>query len=733
MGPGLVRVAGMSEDDFAALQRAWFRRLTAGSAVTTAGFTALLAGLGIWHHVELLLTGAAIIGAVFVIDLVALALVNRGRLLLAAQLFAGAGVAHAIVQSYAFPFAAAALAVSVVLSVASVLPYVHGRPLRWLVASSVLSSLALAWLSRLSPLGGVVPAAAQEVIALAALPAATILTSLLLLQFSERSRFTREAEVAARRHAEQAHQALEEAGQRLRFALSAAHIGIWNVDLTTGTLDPDDRCRALFGFAAGEELAYPAFLGRVHADDRPRVNGTVQAALRGDRGGRYEIEYRALGLRDGVARWIRSTGQAVFERGRPVRLTGTAEDVTGAKESEADLHAAKNRAEEANRAKDEFLAMLGHELRNPLAPMLTALELLRVRLGEVGAREREIIQRQVQNLVQLVDDLIDVAQIRKGRITIEQEPLYVRQIVARALDAVAATLEQRRHRLQVDIQPPSLIVMGDEQRLVQAVTNLLTNAAKYTDPGGAIGVTVSVDAGEVQLAVRDSGRGMPPALLPRVFELFVQGERTPDRSEGGLGLGLAIVRSIVERHGGSVFASSGGPGRGSEFVIRLPTVGEGTPLPAARSLLAETPSQPPLRKVLIVDDNTDAADALCALLGDSGYSCETAFDGPSGLEAVTRSDPDVVLLDIGLPHMDGYEVARRIRRLPGGARKLIVAVTGYGQEQDRRRSIEAGFDAHLTKPVDVDQLLMVLRTAKNLPASEEEVEPLPSAAAFRSI
>jgi CheY-like chemotaxis protein len=274
-----------------------------------------------------------------------------------------------------------------------------------------------------------------------------------------------------------------------------------------------------------------------------------------------------------------------------------------------------------------------------------------------------------------------------------------------------------------------MIVMGDEQRLVQALTNLLANAAKYTDAGGSITVAVGVDGAEVQLRVRDSGRGIAPGLLPRVFDLFVQGDRTPDRSEGGLGLGLPIVRSIVERHGGSVSAFSGGVGRGSEFVMKLPVAPDTTPLPAARPLLASATDAPSVRKVLIVDDNADAAQALCALLSDIGYSCETAFDGPSGLEAVTRFDPDVVLLDIGLPHVDGYEVARRIRCLPRGAQKLIVAVTGYGQEQDRQRSAEAGFDAHLVKPVDFDQLLLILRTARtSAAASHEETATMREAA-----
>jgi len=318
-----------------------------------------------------------------------------------------------------------------------------------------------------------------------------------------------------------------------------------------------------------------------------------------------------------------------------------------------------------------------------------------------------VIHRQVRNLAQLVDDLLDVAQIRKGRMALEKTSIYARQIVALACDVVAPMLEERRHRLEIDIQPPALILVGDERRLVQALTNLLTNAVKYTEPGGSIGVSVVGENDEIVLGVRDTGRGISGDLLPHVFDLFVQGERTPDRREGGLGLGLPIVRSIVERHGGTVSVTSGGAGKGSEFLIRLPATGTDTPLPAVRPVTTTRGSSN--EKVLIIDDNTDAADSLGALLRDSGFTCASALDGPSGLNTVTSFDPDVILLDLGLPGLDGYEVARRIRALPDGDRYLIIAITGYGEDRDRRRSSEAGFDAHLVKPVELEQLLRLVR------------------------
>ena len=591
-GPSVTSDAGegpdLVEEGPTALQRVWFRKLTISGAFTAAGFTALLAGLGASLQIKVLLLGAAIVGGVFLVTLLALVLARHGRLPLGAQLLAGAGVAHAVVQSYLFPFAAPALAVSAVLSVATVLPYVHGRPLRGLVVWSILSSLAIAALPLASPLADVVPPAAQRILAIAALPAVTILTSLLLLQFSERIRLSRDAEAAAHSETEQTRRALERTSQRLRVALSAAGIGIWDLDPRTGRLGLDGRCASFFGLPAGGPLDYAGFLSLIVAEDQQRVGAAIHRAVHGDSvAARHELEFRILDTSAASERWLRCTAQLLVDGTQAVGLIGTAQDLTSARRTEAELRSAKEQAEEASHAKDEFLAMLGHELRNPLAPMLTALELLRVRLGEAGARERDVIQRQVRNLAQLVDDVLDVAHIRKGRMTIEKDAVYARQIVSKGLELVTPMLEGRRHRLEVDFQPPSLIVGGDERRLIQAVTNLLTNAVKYTDPGGAIRVSVTSEGADTVLRVADTGMGISAALLPRVFDLFVQGERTPDRRDGGLGLGLPIVRSIVERHGGTVSAFSDGVGRGTEFVIQLPAAGTNTPLPVARAVVAE--------------------------------------------------------------------------------------------------------------------------------------------------
>ncbi len=358
-------------------------------------------------------------------------------------------------------------------------------------------------------------------------------------------------------------------------------------------------------------------------------------------------------------------------------------------------------AQAANRAKDEFLAMLGHELRNPLAPILTSLELMRLESEETMKREREIIERQVHHMVRLIADLFDVSRITQGKVKLDRAPHEVAHLVSRAVELATPLIEERRHRLAVDV-PPGLIIDADETRMCQVLTNLLTNAAKFTEPGGQIALSVTKEAedtgGHIVMSVKDSGVGIPEELLPQVFDSFVQGQRSSARSEGGLGLGLAIVRSMVELHGGTVIARSEGVGHGSEFEIRVP--------PGRRRRLR--PSQPPgsvkrttapPQRVLIVDDNQDAADVLGEALVKGGHVVRVAYDGPTALDVARTFHPQVALLDIGLPVMDGYEVARQLRTLDlAGGRIRLIAVTGYGQDGDRVRTAEAGFDAHVIKP-----------------------------------
>jgi PAS domain S-box-containing protein len=358
-------------------------------------------------------------------------------------------------------------------------------------------------------------------------------------------------------------------------------------------------------------------------------------------------------------------------------------------------------AERANRSKDEFLAMLGHELRNPLAPILTAVALLRMRGGPTP--ETAVIERQVKHVVRLVDDLLDISRITRGKVELKLERLDLSDIVARAVEMAMPLIEQRSHRLEVDV-PLGMTVRGDAVRLAQVVANLLNNAAKYMEKGGSIGVRADRVGSAVELRVRDKGIGIAPAMLPRVFDMFAQETQAIDRAQGGLGLGLAIVKSLVALHGGEVSAASDGVGAGSEFCVRLPALdGEitsRTSLPTDR--FGSRTSQPV--RVLVVDDNDDAADLLADVLSALGHDVSKAHDGPSALAMAAQHRPSLALLDIGLPVMDGYELARRLRAMEGLGGIKLVAVTGYGQESDRRRSKDAGFDAHLVKPIDLEAL-----------------------------
>ena len=398
------------------------------------------------------------------------------------------------------------------------------------------------------------------------------------------------------------------------------------------------------------------------------------------------------------------------ERGMIVVAVDVTEHVRTRQEIE---HAHAERAEllaeltAASRAKDEFLAMLGHELRNPLSPIVSALKLIRMR-GETGfAREREIIERQVQHLVRLVDDLLDISRVTRGKVELQCERVDLAQPLGKAIEMARPLLEQRRHRLDVDIEP-DLAWEGDPMRLAQVVSNLLTNAARYTPPGGHVVLRAhGVDGDRVRLAVSDTGIGMSPELRAQVFDLFFQGKRDIDRAEGGLGIGLALVRNIVGQHGGSVEAHSAGPGQGSEFVVLLPRR-----TPAACAAPDEAPVQGApaavRRRVMIVDDNVDGADTLARLLAAHGHDVRVFHEPVAALAAVPDFLPDLAVLDIGLPVLDGYEVARRLRELLDGHPCRLVALTGYGLPADREHSARAGFDTHLVKPVNPD---LVVRLA----------------------
>lgn len=381
-----------------------------------------------------------------------------------------------------------------------------------------------------------------------------------------------------------------------------------------------------------------------------------------------------------------------------------------------EAQAAKAEAEAANRAKDEFLAMLGHELRNPLAPIHTALQLMRLRGDGSAERERAVIERQVKHLTRLVDDLLDVSRIVRGKVELKRERVNISDVIAKAIELASPLIEQRRHTLDVQVPRQGLLVDGDSLRLAQVLSNLFANAAKYTEQGGKLTVVAERIANSAVVRVRDNGMGITPDMLPRIFDLFVQERQTIDRSQGGLGLGLTIVRSLVHMHGGSVQAHSGGPGRGSEFVVSLPLCSsaeavseEGFQTPGGTAQSAGGSSRNV--RILVVDDNEDAADMLVEALASAGYRVRAANDGPAALRVAAEFKPHVALLDIGLPVMDGYELAERLQQLPELNGVRLFAVTGYAQQTDRERSTAAGFAGHFAKPLDVDVLRTVLRDA----------------------
>jgi signal transduction histidine kinase/ActR/RegA family two-component response regulator len=501
-------------------------------------------------------------------------------------------------------------------------------------------------------------------------------------------------------------QAAELMGQkeRLRFALYAGGLGSWELDLTQLELSCSDLFKAQFGRRLDEPFSYDDLLSSIHPLDRARVSDAVARSV--STGADYDEEYRVV-WPSGEAHWLMARGRAIFdERGRALRMVGVSLDVTerrrmdeALQESRAELARQAEELRRANQRKDEFLATLAHELRNPLAPIRTGMELL-AQSPEDIARERTlgVMRRQISHMVRLIDDLLDVSRITRGKLELKRERVSLASAISSAIEASRPLIERKQHTLRVAVSDGSLTFDADLTRIAQVIGNLLNNASNYTPAGGHIELSAEREGDWAVIRVRDNGVGIPQDRLEDVFEMFSQVNRALERSQGGLGIGLALVRSLVEMHGGTAHAESAGADQGSTFTVRLPLAS--APLEAADAPSPASPHPDRARRILVVDDNEDAADLLTLALKQAGYLTETAYDGPSALTRVEAFQPQIVILDIGLPGMSGYDVARALRRDARFAALALVALTGWGTPGDKQKALEAGFDLHLTKPVD---------------------------------
>ncbi|MBX5459546.1 MAG: response regulator [Steroidobacteraceae bacterium] len=492
--------------------------------------------------------------------------------------------------------------------------------------------------------------------------------------------------------------------ERLRLAQSVALIGTWDWDPETRAMYLSPECSELLGLTGEEQQVRAEWQARIDPHHLQSVTSMLEQVVTCGMG---EIEYRYHHPQRGPM-WIYSKAGLV-EHGGHRHVVGISLDVTSRRQAEEEL-------KQVNQRKDEFLAMLAHELRNPLAPIRNAAQLLSAHGADRPEIEwaRAVIERQTGQLVRLVDDLLDVSRMLRGQITLQKSPVTLGEVIHHALETSRPAIRRRKHHLSVQVPEQPVQLEGDLTRLVQVIANLLDNAAKYTDEGGQIRLEAELEGASVVIRVRDTGLGIAPELLPHVFDVFTQADQTVDRAEGGLGIGLTLVKRLVEMHGGAVEAHSEGLGRGAEFVVRLPVIGPAAPtvsVPTARPADVAREARQSLR-VLIVDDNVDAADSVAMLLDMEGHQTRTVNTARAALLAAPEFKPEVVLLDIGLPEMDGYEVARRLRAQDEARSMRLVAVTGYGQPADRERAREAGFDEHMVKPVEPAVLQEFLQSVR---------------------
>ena len=515
-------------------------------------------------------------------------------------------------------------------------------------------------------------------------------------------------------------EALRKSEERFDLAVAGSNDGIWDWDVRTNEVYYAPRFKELLGFCDDEfDNTFEAFETALHPEDRQGTLVFIQRHLK-DREP-YDVEYRLL-TKSSEYRWFRARGQAIWDAtGQAIRMAGSLTDITERKQAEAaleqnaaeirrayeTLRVAEAEARKAVDERDQFLAMLSHELRNPLSAILNGVGVLgHVRADrEAVEHAREAIQRQVHHMSRLLDDLLDVARVTQGKIGFRPRALDLNELMLESAESIQPIMDEHGHEFSIMPQPNALIVEGDPTRLLQIIENLLTNAAKYTPRGGKITVEVRKRRAFCELCVRDNGRGIDPELLEEVFDMFFQSNHALDRSEGGMGVGLTLVRALVEMHGGTICAQSDGIGKGSRFLVRLPLSMKST-LSPNKDIASATGGS---RRIVLIEDNDDSREMLQTMLKLDGHQVQCASDGQEGLDAILQQCPDVAVIDIGLPIMDGYEVAKQVRKRFSKSDVLLVALTGYGQEKDREAAYQAGFDEHLVKPLNLQKLKLLLR------------------------
>jgi PAS domain S-box-containing protein len=497
-----------------------------------------------------------------------------------------------------------------------------------------------------------------------------------------------------------AENAVRDSAEHLQLALAAADLGDWQWDAHADIILLSDRAADIYGLPRGSALPRASLRALLAPEDGERTRRAIDHALATQTD--YDMEYPVT-RPSGELCWIAARGRGLYsESGAVLGMIGIVQDITARKQAEQALR-------EMDRRKDEFLATLAHELRNPLAPIRHAAQIARIPTATEAQKRwsNDVIIRQVHHMSLLLDDLLDISRITRGTLELRMVPTDLASAIEAAVETARPSIELKRHRIRIELPTEPIQVSADPLRLSQVLSNLLTNAAKYTDPEGEIQLSASVEQDAVLISVADTGIGIATDTLPSVFEMFSQLHNGRDHSEGGLGIGLALSKGLVELHGGTIEARSPGPGQGSEFIVRLPR--RATPARDEPPLLQPAIEQAVRRRVLVADDNVDGAESLAILLRVDGHDVTVVHDGAAALSEIERLQPHVALLDIGMPGLTGYEVARRVRQSPTGRSMVLVAITGWGQDSDKVRALAAGFDHHFTKPVEPEHVSALLR------------------------